>query len=115
MSLGWQAVDQFKRAFWSIKLTTSNSNSLSTRSRTNACVFALITNDLESEEVEYAWLLVIFVHIFRAVFSKFRRHSLTAAMVKLLMRADTHVSFTVPAEEPVAKCTFSQVYSFILF
>lgn len=30
-------------------------------------------------------------------------------MVKLLMRADTHVSFTVPAEEPVAKCTFSQV------
>lgn len=30
-------------------------------------------------------------------------------MVKLLMRADTHVSFVVPAEEPVAKCTFSQV------
>ncbi|XP_055612405.1 facilitated trehalose transporter Tret1 [Uranotaenia lowii] len=30
-------------------------------------------------------------------------------MVKLLMRADTHVSFTVPAEDPVAKCTFSQV------
>uniref|UniRef100_A0A2M4A4U2 Facilitated trehalose transporter Tret1 n=1 Tax=Anopheles triannulatus TaxID=58253 RepID=A0A2M4A4U2_9DIPT len=30
-------------------------------------------------------------------------------MVKILMRADTHVSFTVPAEEPVAKCTVSQV------
>lgn len=30
-------------------------------------------------------------------------------MVKLLMRADTHVSFTVPASDPPAKCTFSQV------
>uniref|UniRef100_U5EJ99 Facilitated trehalose transporter Tret1 n=1 Tax=Corethrella appendiculata TaxID=1370023 RepID=U5EJ99_9DIPT len=30
-------------------------------------------------------------------------------MVKILMRADTHVSFTVPAEEPKAVCTFSQV------
>ncbi|XP_050096987.1 facilitated trehalose transporter Tret1 isoform X2 [Anopheles aquasalis] len=30
-------------------------------------------------------------------------------MVKILMRADTHVSFSVPAEEPVAKCTVSQV------
>lgn len=29
-------------------------------------------------------------------------------MVKILMRADTHVSFSVPAEEPVAKCTTSQ-------
>ncbi|XP_058125935.1 facilitated trehalose transporter Tret1 [Anopheles ziemanni] len=30
-------------------------------------------------------------------------------MVKILMRADTHVSFVVPIEEPVAKCTLSQV------
>lgn len=29
-------------------------------------------------------------------------------MVKILMRADTHVSFSVPAEEPEAKCTSSQ-------
>lgn len=29
-------------------------------------------------------------------------------MVKILMRADTHVSFSVPAEEPEAKCTKSQ-------
>lgn len=38
------------------------------------------------------------------------RHSssLVVNMVKILMRADTHVSFSVPAEEPVAKCTTSQ-------
>lgn len=29
--------------------------------------------------------------------------------MKILMRADTHVSFSVPAEEPKAKCTNSQV------
>lgn len=29
--------------------------------------------------------------------------------MKILMRADTHVSLAVPAEDPVAKCTFSQV------
>lgn len=29
-------------------------------------------------------------------------------MVKILMRADTHVSFSIPAEEPKAKCTNSQ-------
>lgn len=29
--------------------------------------------------------------------------------MKILMRADTHVSFSVPAEDPVAKCTVSQV------
>lgn len=29
--------------------------------------------------------------------------------MKILMRADTHVSFSVPAEDPVAKCTLSQV------
>ena len=28
--------------------------------------------------------------------------------MKILMRADTHVSFSVPAEEPKAKCTNSQ-------
>lgn len=28
--------------------------------------------------------------------------------MKILMRADTHVSFSVPAEEPRAKCTGSQ-------
>lgn len=28
--------------------------------------------------------------------------------MKILMRADTHVSFSVPAEEPRAKCTASQ-------
>lgn len=32
--------------------------------------------------------------------------------MKLLMRADTHVSFSVPYEEPKAKCTTSQVFSF---
>lgn len=31
------------------------------------------------------------------------------------MRADTHVSFTVPAAEPVAKCTFSQANKFYDF
>jgi hypothetical protein len=35
------------------------------------------------------------------------RKSLTVIM-KILMRADTHVSFSVPAEEPKAKCTNSQ-------
>lgn len=35
-------------------------------------------------------------------------------MVKLLMRADTHVSFSfVPAEEPKAKCTTSQILAAI--
>lgn len=29
--------------------------------------------------------------------------------MKILMRADTHVSFSVPVEEPKAICTFSQV------
>lgn len=29
--------------------------------------------------------------------------------MKLLMRADTHVSFALPVDEPKAKCTFSQV------
>lgn len=28
--------------------------------------------------------------------------------MKILMRADTHVSFSVPAEEPKAKCTNAQ-------
>lgn len=31
-------------------------------------------------------------------------------IMKILMRADTHVSFSVPAEEPKAKCTNSQVH-----
>lgn len=31
-------------------------------------------------------------------------------MVKMLMRADTHVSFALPVEEPRAKCTLSQVH-----
>lgn len=34
--------------------------------------------------------------------------------MKILMRADTHVSFSVPAEEPKAKCTFSQVTEFFI-
>lgn len=35
-------------------------------------------------------------------------NKLKIKMVKILMRADTHVSFSVPAEEPEAKCTKSQ-------
>jgi facilitated trehalose transporter len=36
-------------------------------------------------------------------------------MVKILMRADTHVSFSfVPAEEPKAKCTTSQAMRSLL-
>ena len=29
--------------------------------------------------------------------------------MKILMRADTHVSFHLPETDPVAKCTLSQV------
>lgn len=36
-------------------------------------------------------------------------------MVKILMRADTHVSFSIPAEEPKAKCTNSQANFQLLF
>lgn len=30
--------------------------------------------------------------------------------MKVLMRADTHVTFTIPESEPKAKCTCSQVW-----
>lgn len=30
-------------------------------------------------------------------------------MVKILMRADTHINITVPGTEPKAKCTWTQV------
>lgn len=31
------------------------------------------------------------------------------AIMKVLVRADTHVTFTIPETEPKAKCTLSQV------
>lgn len=45
----------------------------------------------------------------------FLKRKIKLNKMKILMRADTHVSFVVPAEEPKAKCTFSQVIFFFEF